>query len=427
MNPPDHLNQWLDRLARPRVWLGQRARSSFRVCGVTGYMFAVLLTSLLTRHQGLSVAVLFGIAMAGALTFLALALITKIIMGRETLIYYHHEIAVMLVVALALWLARQPVLPYLDVTILGLGAFLACGRIGCFMVGCCHGRPHRFGVCYQREHADEGFPSWYVRVRLFPIQLVESGLVLLIVLVGSSLILARAEPGAALGWYLVAYGVMRFILEFSRGDAGRPYWLGFSEAQWTSLILMNAAVLAQWLGFLQLHPWHALATLLMAAWMVGIVLKRRYRPDPAFELLRPAHMREIAVLARSTVSPESEAEHSRGTRTTKPIAVGSTSKGLRISSSRIEESGQSIDHFALSRKPQRLDGKLAGALAELICRLRMAPGPQELVTRNQGVYHLLIRDPAPQPAMRTFLSATGARNAHIPVRNVNVSKAHKYH
>ena len=39
-----------------------------------------------------------------------------------------------------------PVLPYLDLTCLGLGIFLVCGRQGCLMVGCCHGKPCGWGI-----------------------------------------------------------------------------------------------------------------------------------------------------------------------------------------------------------------------------------------------------------------------------------------
>jgi prolipoprotein diacylglyceryltransferase len=55
---------------------------------------------------------------------------------------------VMLVAAAFLWLLHEhePIIPYLDVTILVIGIFLVCGRIGCLMVGCCHGKPHRWGV-----------------------------------------------------------------------------------------------------------------------------------------------------------------------------------------------------------------------------------------------------------------------------------------
>src|SRR5439155_22019386 len=98
---------------------------------------------------------------------------------------YHHEIDVMINAALLLWLLGQPLLPYLDLTILGIGMFLACGRVGCLMVGCCHGRPHSWGVRYKQEHADAGFAPYYVGVRLFPIQAVESLWVLSIVIVGN--------------------------------------------------------------------------------------------------------------------------------------------------------------------------------------------------------------------------------------------------
>ena len=50
--------------------------------------------------------------------------VTKIIIGEERLIYYHHEIAIVLAVTMVLWLLDQPILPYLDITILRIGTFL---------------------------------------------------------------------------------------------------------------------------------------------------------------------------------------------------------------------------------------------------------------------------------------------------------------
>ena len=44
-------------------------------------------------------------------------------------------------VALLRWAAGAPVLPGLDVLAVGLCPFLACGRLGCVTVGCCHGQP----------------------------------------------------------------------------------------------------------------------------------------------------------------------------------------------------------------------------------------------------------------------------------------------
>lgn len=93
---------------------------------------------------------MIALVMAASFTFLALAMAAKIVPGKETLVYYQHEIAVM-ITATFLWrMLRQPVLCYLDVTILGVGLFLAFGRVGCLMVGCCHGRPSPWGVCYAR-------------------------------------------------------------------------------------------------------------------------------------------------------------------------------------------------------------------------------------------------------------------------------------
>ena len=72
---------------------------------------------------------------AAVITFTGLVIATKMITGEEKLIYYHHEIAVLLNISLFLWLIHQPLLPYLDISILGIGTFLFCGRLGCLMVG----------------------------------------------------------------------------------------------------------------------------------------------------------------------------------------------------------------------------------------------------------------------------------------------------
>src|SRR5215475_3904849 len=165
-------NQIWGRWARTRVCFLHRSWSSFQVCGYTGVVLAVLLAMTLVGRTGLSYGVMLTIVLAAIATFLALVAATKIITGEEQIIYYHHEIAVMLVSGAVAGLLHCPLLPYLDMTILGIGLFLACGRIGCLMVGCCHGRPFRWGICYRPEHAAEGFASHLVGLSLFPIQAV---------------------------------------------------------------------------------------------------------------------------------------------------------------------------------------------------------------------------------------------------------------
>src|SRR2546423_11236515 len=206
--------------------------------------------------------------------------------------------AVMSVAALLLWLVRQPILRYLDATLLGVGIFLACGRIGCLMVGCCHGRPHSWGVCYRQEHAAAGFESCYVGVRLFPSQALESVWVFSIVLVGSLLVLSHHQPGTALAWYVITYDIGRFSFEFMRGDAERPYLWGFSEAQWVSIMLMCVLVCLEFFGVLPFQLWHLVATVCVAVIMVVVALRRRLRKIPMHELLHPYHVKEIAEVLR---------------------------------------------------------------------------------------------------------------------------------
>ena len=164
------------------------------------------------------------------------------ITGEEKLIYYHHEIAESLNIALFLWLIHQPLLPYLDISILGIGTFLFCGRLGCLMVGCCHGRPSAWGVRYREEHVAGGFAPYLVGVRLFPIQAVEFLWVFCMVVFGINIFLGDLPPGTTLVWYVVAYDTGRFYFEFLRGDAERPYIWGFSQPQWISVILMCLVV-----------------------------------------------------------------------------------------------------------------------------------------------------------------------------------------
>ena len=278
------LSQSLDRIVRPTIDVHRRSLSAFQVCGVTGLALAVLLALGLVSSRGLSPWVMAALVGTAVATFFVVAFATKIVRGEEQLVYYHHELAVMGMTAVALSILRQPVLAYLDATILGVGLFLACGRVGCFMVGCCHGRPHRWGVCYGHDHAQAGFPTYLVGVRLFPIQLVEALLAATIVAVGSAMVLRGQPAGSALAWYVVAYDVGRFCLEFRRGDPGRPYYRGFSEAQWISLALTWAVVVAGALGILPAASWHVVAAAALTGLLLGVALKRRRDQDEAARL-----------------------------------------------------------------------------------------------------------------------------------------------
>jgi hypothetical protein len=352
-----------------------RRLPAFQVCGCLGLELAVLLALGLVLYQGRSPWVMGAVIASAIGTFYLLAFATKIITGEEQLIYYHHEIGVLLNAALLLTLLGQPPLPYLDATILGVGMFLTCGRIGCLMVGCCHGRPCGWGVRYRPEHAEAGFPAHYVGVRLFPIQAVESLWVLGVVLVGSSMVLGGAAPGAALAWYVVMYDLGRFCFEFVRGDSDRTYMAGFSEGQWISLGLTLLVAALELAGVLPLHDWHLAVAVGLALVMLLVTLWRR-RQNHREHLLRPAHLREIA---RALTL----AEDSR-------TGVAHTSRGLHISTGVALDGTVAVRHYTLSRSPQPLAEADARAIAGVIRHLRHQEQTHSLRPGNHGTFHVVV-------------------------------------
>ena len=384
------LNRALDRLARVKLHKG--SWSAFHVCGYTGLVLSLLLSLILVTRAGLSPGVFMVVALAAVATFLALAMSIKIITGYEKITCYHHEIVVLIVAAALLRFLQQPVLAYLDVTVLGIGLFQACGRVGCLMVGCCHGRPHSFGVCYKQEHRAAGFTPYYVGVRLFPVQALESLWLLCVVSAGVALVWRGSAPeGTALSWFVIAYALGRFVFEFMRGDAERSFLYGFSEAQWTSLFLVYATLCAGLAGLLTFQKWHFGAALSLSLMMIAIALGRQWRKTNRHKLLHPRHVREVAEAIKqpTLLANSDESDHTRSPRAAE-IHTASTSLGIRISASETESSVGSVRHYAFSCTNSRMNEETAEILAGLILKLKHLDGQPRLVKGNQDVFHLLV-------------------------------------
>src|SRR6266496_453088 len=364
----------------------------FRVCGHAGLLLAFVQSSILVHRLGLSQPLLLGTTGIAILTFLALAMITKIVVGRELLIYYHHEIAVIATTALFLRLADQPVLPYLDITVLGIGLFLSCGRLGCLMVGCCHGRPWSWGITYSEEHAQAGFPSYLVGVRLFPIQAVESLFALGLVVSGLATIINGYPPGTALALYLLLYALGRFCFEFARGDAVRPYFWGFSEAQWTSLAVAIGEVCAAYANLIPRYRWHSAVPLILLASPLLIGLKRLWARTSRYDLLHPRHIRELAeaLVVACGAKASAGANLLLPTPGAQVIHLAQTSLGVRLTSGDIFQGRRKIRHYTLSNQAGCLSVDSARLLGILIARLHHNGNHFELLPANSGVYHLLF-------------------------------------
>ncbi|OIO37960.1 MAG: hypothetical protein AUJ72_03590 [Candidatus Omnitrophica bacterium CG1_02_46_14] len=99
----------------------------------------------------------------------------------------------------------------------------AIGRLGCFFNGCCYGRETRswMGVVFPGDD-----------IRRLPVQLFEAGALFL--LSGGLFYLSRKKlpKGGLFMVYLMTYSVLRFLIEFLRGDQKVACYL--TLPQWTS-------------------------------------------------------------------------------------------------------------------------------------------------------------------------------------------------
>lgn len=317
-------------------------------------------------------------ALTPMVAFLMAVKVSQIVFGYERIVLYEKFAAALAGTALVLHLAGKPVLPGLDLVALGVGTFLIFGRLGCLRVGCCHGRPHRFGIIYGAEHARAGFTPYYVGVRLFPVQLLES-LLTFVLVVACIVIYTRPHlPGDILGAYLLGYAVVRFGLELARGDDDRPYFLGASEAQWIAVLSAAAIALA---AVRAGHQYQEVA-IGVAASLVGTVTALaiaehvlRWRP---WGWRHVARIRELAdVVARL------QRERVGG------VQVRELPAGVRLSYSAAD------DHYAVSRTTGLLDERAAAAIAARLAqvagtaRFEIQPG------RTAGLFHLTPRDHPP--------------------------------
>jgi phosphatidylglycerol:prolipoprotein diacylglycerol transferase len=151
------------------------------------------------------------------------------------------------------------------------------GRIGCFMVGCCYGKPWSGGVHFPPDSVaySELLNARAIVVGanstpgLHPTQLYEAGGELAIFLALLWIWPRRKFPGAVALAYAVAYGSLRFVVEIFRGDDVRAF-----------LIETRVPSLARALGLsptapLFLSSAQATALVLMAAATVVYILLRR--------------------------------------------------------------------------------------------------------------------------------------------------------
>ncbi len=156
------------------------------------------------------------------------------------LIFYGGLILAVAVIALYLHARKIPKMAFGDLVAPSLALGQGIGRLGCFSAGCCYGAAS--GVPWAVIFKDP-FSLAPLRIPLHPAQLYFAAADLAMFLVLLLIDRRKRFDGQVFTSYLILYAVVRFLLEFSRGD-DRGSFLGtpLSSAQGIGVIVFVAGV-----------------------------------------------------------------------------------------------------------------------------------------------------------------------------------------
>jgi len=122
----------------------------------------------------------------------------------------------------ALWYLRKNRIPtWKTADIIGPALALGhgFGRIGCFSAGCCYGRECAvpWGVHFHNDYAHElvGIP---LGLKLHPVQLYESALNFFNFFILFIILKKKRFDGQVFSLYIINYSLIRYVVEFYRGD-----------------------------------------------------------------------------------------------------------------------------------------------------------------------------------------------------------------
>ena len=138
------------------------------------------------------------------------------------------------------WYIRRHALSYRTLGDIGgpslaLGHFF--GRLGCFAAGCCWGREAgHFPLAVTFSSAKANFLTGVpLHVALYPTQVFEALLNLVNFVILSVAYKKRAFKGQVFALYVLNYSLIRFTVEYFRGDPDRGYVFGGMEKPLSSL------------------------------------------------------------------------------------------------------------------------------------------------------------------------------------------------
>jgi len=139
-------------------------------------------------------------------------------------------------VPIGIWFVRKSGLPLyktLDLMSPYVALAQSIGRIGCFLNGCCYGRPTDFFLSVYSPATDS---------RVHPTQLYSSLALLFIFAILRYFYEKRRFDGEIFFYYLLLYSSSRFFIEILRGDSAVSV-LGFTLFQAISLLIFMSSLI----------------------------------------------------------------------------------------------------------------------------------------------------------------------------------------
>ena len=137
---------------------------------------------------------------------------------------------------------KLPSLKMFDIVAVMLCILHAFGRMGCFMAGCCHGKPYD-GI-WAITFTNPNCAAEPLNTPLYPTQLYSVFMILTILAI--LLIVQRKKKfDGQLGLtYLALYAIGRSIIEVFRGDEERGFIIGnyISHSQFISVLILSFAI-----------------------------------------------------------------------------------------------------------------------------------------------------------------------------------------
>ncbi len=165
----------------------------------------------------------------------------SILLDRGGLVWYGGLVSAVAAFIVYARIKNINIFKFGDILAIPAALGLAIGRIGCFMSGCCYGKPTMLPWGVQFPVGHETYP-----LHVHPTELYESAALLVLMVLLLRLERHSKISGMTLSLFFVGYGIIRFLIEYLRGDV--VYWIGhyLTASQVFSVfgILVGLAIIA---------------------------------------------------------------------------------------------------------------------------------------------------------------------------------------